>query len=467
MTAPLFAYYAPEADHTVESIQETLLRTQLDECWLRIRPTTVKRAGEPLLMLQMYDLRTGAPANVADVGELLSAGGRTVVLVGAADPEAASAAFEVYRDGATTFSWAGQLEGFDATLPDGQHFEGEDGFRAAFAAATGVGWEELLEDAERAGVASDEADPHTDLLLRGRVVGLPAGLPRRPEVFFFHYAEQSSREADEEEDTADDPEGDEDGEPDDQMALVLLDLRLVGHLWSQAPAAQVLDFLRALEAVHGAVLGPLSHALPRAIAAVQLVDQERPLAAAPAPELEVYELLAMASATAFQTGDSVEYFDQCFFPLLSLTANPVSKEAVRASLDEIEGLDVLRAMSEVMPYTIPEGEMLESLADDELAPLADWAQTEGGEYEGSLFLLDLQRLSTLVRSFDSHGFSKRIQAFIEAWTSLLAERDEPEEHRAVDELELARFSHHFEELQILLALCEANKLQPALFFYGL
>jgi hypothetical protein len=460
MDTPLFAYYTPTTEHTTESIQETLLRTQLDECWMRIRPTEhASRNGDPLLMLQMYDLRTGAPANVPDVGEMLSAEGRTAFLVGAADPEAESAAFEIYRDGETAFSWAGELEGFDAQLPNGQRYSGRDDFFRAFAELAGVGWQQLLDDAGQAGAVEEEADINTDLLLRGRVVGLPAGIPRRPEVFFFHYAEQVEEGAEAE------AEAEED-EPGDRMALALLDLRLVEHLWNEAPAEAVLSFLKALESVQGAVLGPLAHALPRAIAYVEEQDLTQPMAAVAQRELIVYELLAMASSAAFQTGDTVDYFDQCFLPLLSLTDDPVNEAAVRASLDEIQGLDVLHAMAEVLPYHVPEGELLESLDDSELAPLVDWALGDDGEYEGSLFLLDLKRLSGLVQRFDSDAFSERIEAFLSAWTATRAQSEEPEEHRAQDEMELARFSHHFEELQILLALCEANQLQPALFFYG-
>ena len=176
MTAPLFAYYAPEADHTVESIQETLLRTQLDECWLRIRPTTVKRAGEPLLMLQMYNLRTGAPRPTWPASGSCSppAGGPwswwgPPTRRPPAPPSRSTATARPPSPGPV--SWRASTR----PCPTGS----ASGVRTASARPSPPrpGWAGRIcsKDAERAGVASDEANPHTDLLLRGRVVGLPAG----------------------------------------------------------------------------------------------------------------------------------------------------------------------------------------------------------------------------------------------------------------------------------------------------
>jgi hypothetical protein len=404
-------------------------------------------------MIQLFDLTSGSPINVPGLGQQLSADGRTALLVAASDlpDQEQSAGLEVFFDGQIRFCWSGELESFEVKQ-SGTWCTGREGFLSAFSELTKLRWQDLLADAEEAGSVAEQADENTDLALRGRILGLPAGMPRRPELFFFHYV-------DDEEETEDlEPDG------DDRMALVLLDSRLSSFLWEEAPASHVAEFLQALRSVQGGVLGPLSHALPRAIENVEAHDQDRPLAGSDEPDLLVYELLSMASAAAFLTGDTLDYYDQCFFPLLSLSDSPLSAEALEAGLEEIEGLDLLQAMTEVLPYSVPEGELLESFADEELAPLARWAVVDG-EYEGSLFLLDHRRLWEQVQRFDPERFAQRVEAFESVWTELSPPED-PEQQRALDEQELARFFHRFGELQLLLILCEVNELQPALFFYG-
>jgi hypothetical protein len=143
----------------------------------------------------------------------------------------------------------------------------------------------------------------------------------------------------------------------------------------------------------------------------------------------------------------------------------VVPDAVRESLEEIQDLDTLRAMVEVLPYSAPEGELLECFADEELTPLARWAERDG-VYEGSLFLLDTTRLAELVERFDAPAFSRRIEQFRRVWADVLPPGNQWHAGEAdLDEQELELFQDRLFELRALLALAQGNRLQPAVFFY--
>jgi hypothetical protein len=148
----------------------------------------------------------------------------------------------------------------------------------------------------------------------------------------------------------------------------------------------------------------------------------------------------------------------------------VPKAALAESLDDIALLGVYSALPEVLPYRVPEGQIMESFADEELAPLAPWA-VQDGEYEGSLFLLSAARLKQLVADFDLDELKQQAAEFRREWFSL----DDPrgasleewaETRRSLDTIDLSRFEDSFVELHHLLAMAELNGLTLALFFYS-
>lgn len=478
MLSPVYSYFVLANEHTPQSIETCLRESMLSGVWVRLRQIA-PAAGPELVMVELFELESGAPVDVEGLGPRLSAEERTA-LFAAVDPTDRGAAFELCRSGEQQHAWSGELESFDLTLEGAQHL-GREGFLQAFASLTGIAWNALVEAASapprEAGVANGQANL---LLLRGRVLLIPEGMPLRPELFRLHYAEEEwseeaaaadgeySEDDEDEEEEEEDAEGDEAEEEGDEsrLMLVLLDSRLCRHLWEEAPAASVASFLEAVEPVRAAVLGPLAHALPDVIGIVQAQPPDRFLASSQARELLVYEVVSMATAVGFVAGDTVAFYDQLLFPLLNLTEQPVSPEAVRASLEEIRGMGVLSAMVEVLPYAAPEGELLESFADDELAPLAEWA-AEDDLYEGSLFLLDAKRLWERVLAFDLEQLMARVQRFRAIWADVVP--DEVKEvgwDEDLDELELYRVGRRLEELQLLLALSQANNLQPAILFYG-
>jgi hypothetical protein len=471
----MYSYFVLANEHTPQSIEICLRESMLSGVWVRLRRIT-PAAGPELLMLELFEVESGAPVDVEGLGQRLSAEGRTA-LFAAVDPTDRGAAFELCRAGEQQHVWSGELESFDLTVEGEQHL-GREGFLQAFAALTGVAWDALVEAASAAPREAEVANGQANLLLlRGRVLLIPEGMPMRPELFRLHYAEEEwetapangvmGEDSEEEYDDQDEEDEADEASPDEsRLMLVLLDARLCRHLWEEAPASGVASFLKAVEPARAAVLGPLAHTLPDVIGIVEAQPPDRALAGSQARELLVYEVVSMATAVGFVAGDTVAFYDELLFPLLNLTEQPVSPEAVRASLEEIQGMGVLSAMVEVLPYAAPEGELLESFADDELAPLAEWA-AEDDLYEGSLFLLDARRLWERVLAFDLERLMARVQRFREIWADVVP--DEVKEvgwDEELDELELFRVGRRLEELQLLLALAQANDLQPAILFYG-
>lgn len=483
---PHYAYYVLADQVSIEQVHELLHGLRLDEAWVRVIETTARYEEHPLLQVELYDLDEGLPIYADEIGPTLSAESRVAFSVGFHE-EDGEAALGLFASGEVAFMWAGQLTDFEAEEEEGgaKHL-GEAGFRAVFTDLIGHPLEDFLDAATVDPEVAEVADEHTDLLLRGRFMGLPAGLPREIQLFRFHQADEDEDEDDDDDDDddglvaddngdvigvlPDDDDDDDDEEAEDHVALVLFDLRLAEHLWKEAPAQEVGQFLEAIEPLKAKVLGPVTEALEGARQWVATQPPERPLALSRQPDLATFEVLAMASALAYYAGTPVERFDEQFLPLLAMTqGNPPSAEAVRDSLDEIEELGVLSAMAEVLPYSVPEGALLECFDDDEVKPLAAWA-AEGDEYEGSIFLVDLERLISNLAAFDVEQLRARAEAFLRVWFEVAPGGfdafDSWRAEREIDEFEWDVFQAELDELRHVLSLLGRNSLQPALVFYG-
>ena len=329
-----------------------------------------------------------------------------------------------------------------------------DAFHRDFLKETGLEFLGLIENPAREEQSAEIAQEGTQILIRGRFIQLLPGMGRWPELFRFHDRNDTSA-----------PD-----EHRDHVALIALDLKALDQLWRLTPAAKVTQFLRLMEPVGAQVLGPLNHALPRVLASLEALPPEAPLAAAARPSLTTLEVLAMCTAQVFMVGDQLSYLDERFFPLFSLAAGEISKEAIADSADEIAPLGILSALTEVLPYSVPEGQMMEAFDDEEIAPLAPWA-VEGEVYEGALFLLEPSRLLGLLQDFDIEELQGRTRTFCEAWCEI----DDPNagsveewltDRQELDAAELARFEDTFIELHHLFPLAALNELSPALLFYS-
>jgi hypothetical protein len=211
------------------------------------------------------------------------------------------------------------------------------------------------------------------------------------------------------------------------------------------------------------------HAVPNATAEVAAMPGEAPVAAGN-PTLDVVELIHIAHATGGTAGDTLAFWDQLFFPLLNLYEGDLPPlEATE--LEDLEAGGVLQAMAEVLPYNAPEGQLLESLGDDELRPLAP-GHAQGGEYDGALYLVERGRLRTLLESFDGQHLLEQKEKFLSAWFRALEPDGTDATYGAwrrgrdhTDGEELSRFATAFAELKAVIGLCDENGLDFGLIFY--
>jgi hypothetical protein len=475
MIAPLHALYLRTDQHDAESIQLTLIDLHLDEVWLRLSsPSEIVWGGSPVYQLELFHLQDGLPIVPESLGPMLSQKDKVALRL-SADASRSSIAFELFRDGKSAAGWAGDVECFG----DEEHrpkklrsakelAQSREGFLEHFEAVTGLRFAALMDAETISERTAEVALEGTLAMVRNRFVRLVKGMGRWPELFRFH----DRHEDEEREEPADPAEGEGPDERSDlereHVALCAFDARHAERIWRARPASQVYQFLRRVEPLRGAVLGPLSHVLPEALAVVEGHPPEQPLASTETPDLTLYEVLALASGLVYMVGDRIRYLDERFFPLLCLTRSAPSRSILADAIEEIRELDIVSAMTEVLPYSVPEGEMMEAFADEELAPLATWA-VEGDSYEGCLFLLDPTRLRQIVEDFDIDELKGRVDAFRKLWFELSgAESFEAwlEARNERDDAELSRFEDTFVELQHTLRLAEGNNLSLALVFYS-
>lgn len=457
--SPHYAYYVPSENIEQDTIREVLHGIGLDQAWVRILPAEARYEDHPLIQIEIYDLSEGVPIFAEEIGPKLSQAAALSLVVGI-DESDDEAALMLCQNGEQAFAWAGSQEEFQAEDDEGNELKGAEGFRHVFKELIGHGFEDFLAACPRNDEAREVADEHTDLLLRGRFMGLPEGFPRIGDLFIFHQEDELDD---------DEREGDHDDDEQDQVALVLLDLRLTQVLWTESTAQEVSQFLQAIEPIKGKVLGPLAGDLEAAKEWVASQPPSRPLEQAPHPDLTTYEVLAMATALAFTGGTSTQRFDERLLPLLSLGEGQITGSIVKDSLEDIEELGVLSAMAEVLPYSVPEGELLECFADEELRPLADWA-VQGNQYEGSLLRVDIQRVAELLQQFDVDTLKAKAEAFGRAWFEAapgsVTSYDAWQAVRPQDEADWDRLLIQVGELRLVISLLSVNNLQPALLFYG-
>jgi hypothetical protein len=193
-----------------------------------------------------------------------------------------------------------------------------------------------------------------------------------------------------------------------------------------------------------------------------------------AKDVRALELCALAASRAFASGEARAFWDERVLPMFALAATDPKIDS-----SEVEDLDdcdsILHAIVEVLPYSAPpsgEGSLLHSIADDEIAPLAPWAQA-GEEYAGSVFLVKPDRLLQIVRGLDGNKLRELINKFEHAWYRAARpghpEGDAFETWRKVKaeegQKDVERFVKNWTELRIVLELAAANQLLVGLLFY--
>jgi hypothetical protein len=148
--------------------------------------------------------------------------------------------------------------------------------------------------------------------------------------------------------------------------------------------------------------------------------------------------------------------------------------------DDLEELkssrSIIDAMVKILPYTSPpggEGSVVSMIGDDELRPLAPWAQV-GEEYRGVIFRLKYNRLVEQVRKLDGDNLGKAITRFEKAWYEGDIGKEPPEDtlktwrlaKQQGGQADMNRFATDWAELRAMLEFATLNNLDVGLLFYN-
>ena len=464
MTLPHYAYYVLAEQRSADELRQLLLELGLERAWTRVVPVRPCFQGQALLQLEITDLETGLPIFAEELGPALAAEDRIALIVGADEEEVA---FSLFADGETTLMWGGPAEDFEAEDEDGKVYSGAAGLRELFAQLVGEPWEAFFSAEQTAPDARNVADAGTTLALRGRTVAIPEGFARNAQAFYFHESDDYLPANDDEAlETSDDA-----WEGDERVALVLLHPELLEAFWQELPAAAIVAFFEALAPERERVLGPLAGSFDEALDFFASLPADKPAAQCPTPDLLAFEVLAMGTSLGYGLASSVADFDERFLPLYALggASQPeVNTKAIEDQLAEINELGALAALTEALPYRVPEGQLLECIDDSHLGPLAPWAQEPDGSYAGSLFLLQPQALASLRAGFSKERLRGLETALLRTWHRLVQPMlafDDWRQQRPHDQDDWRHFEAQDHELSELMRLGAANELALALVFY--
>jgi hypothetical protein len=448
-------YFTRESDHTGDSLRQVLLEHGVDGAWLRVAPVSAASNGGAALGFLLAEVSAfGSDQPVADLTTIraLSEGGRTAFFLAFAGDED-RVAYEVYHDGARVGGWEGIRREYPAPVdPDADDAEtsARRAFDEQFRGHTGMAFDTLLGSDAAWPILDHGARPGTEAFFLGRRLRVPDGTSKLLDLFRFR---------------------DRGGATDsDHMAFLAIDVAGAARVLTTAPAGALAQILHRLEEGAGEKIGPFAHAVPEVAAEASAMPEETPAAEAD-PSVDLIELIAMAHTGGGTAGDTVEYFDQVFFPLLNLYDGDKLPPVDPGELEELEDQGCLRAMAEVLPYNAPEGQLLESLADEELNPLSP-GHVQDEEYLGSLFIVDRTRLRALLDNFDGRRFMERLEKFMAAWWAAGHEGEPPaaqgtwrRARAALDAEDLERFATTLAEIQAIVGLCDENDLELAVVFY--
>jgi hypothetical protein len=451
------AYFTRDSEHDADSLRKVLLQTGLDGAWLRVAEVTASQNGGGGLGLLCAEVTAfGSDESAFNGGALraLSERGRTsffVVFAGNED----RVAYEVYRDGARVGGWEGVRREYpapvDPAASDDPETRSQRAFNSTFRGHTGLDFDALLSSDAAWPIIDHHARPGTEAFFLGRSLRVPEGTSKLLDLFTFR-----------------DRGGTEEGQ--EHIAFLAMDIAAATRVLKQAPAGTLAQVLGRLDESAAYRIGPFTHAVQEVAAEVAAMPPEAPAAAAN-PSVDLIELVAMGHTGGCTAGDTVEFFDQVFFPLLNLYDVDKVPPLWEEEVSSLEQYGCLRAMAEVLPYAAPEGQLLDSFGDDEVQPLAP-EHVDDGEYLGAIFLVDRARLRALLGNFDGETFLKKLEDFRSAWWRA-GHHDEPVAQYAawrqgrdpIDREDIQRFAVTLAEMKALVGLCDENGLELAVVFY--
>jgi len=370
-------------------------------------------------------------------------------------------AYEAFCDGARVGGWEGVRREYPAEVDPTEEDSETSSCRAfakVFEMHTGTSFEALLLSDAATGILDHEAREGTEAFFVGRSLRIPAGTPKVLNLFRFQ-------------DRGRPPLGAPFPFSGDRLAFLALDVAAAWRVLTSAPAGTLAEALARLDENAAFRIGPFSHALPAVSKEALAMPADMP-ALGCSPSVDFVELIAMAHVAGGTAGDSVAYLDRIFFPLLNVYETGGFPGLDPTELDALKDHGCLTVMAEVLPYAAPEGQLLESFADDELRPLSP-SHVKNGEYTGSIFLVSRDRLRGLLRSFDGERFLERLERFMNAWWRTIEPDAPASAYRTwrnardpLDREDLNHFAQTLVELRAVLGICDENGLELGLVFYG-
>ncbi len=435
-------YLVRQTDHSRDTIHSALQGLGLNNAWLSVLPTELR--GEAWLVVSLQLLKDAAseggwPIASDEVGQALSTTS-SVVLEFLATPGAESMRLGTFKDGAR----------LSAPLPDPLP-------RSDDPVLTELSPEQILELEAIHETAEADCGEHTEAICGNRTLIVPPWTDKGVDVFRF--TERSTA-------------GIEDEEDDDRgrLCFVALDLKRLRYQVLRGTVASgisALDFYSNQRSKR--FLGPMQADLPLCQQTLRELPGDQPLRETPGLT-DLAELFALVNTWISAAGNRVGYLDEVFFPLLNLAVETVPEELDEDELPEMARMNLLTAMADQLPYHAPEGELLESFADEELTSLMQVLELDQS-HGGALWLLDHRRLQECLERLDPAAFGLHCEEFMKAWyqtgrgTWTMSQDQWLQQRVEQDEPALRTFFTTFNELYTLVAMAELNDLQVALLFY--
>lgn len=429
-SADITAIFVPSGQGDENVIARKVLSGPYGDVWLRIKP--LPSLG--LTQIELFDAAGQMRVDPAMVMSLSADDGQVATFVHV-NRAGSQALVHAFKSGREVEGWLGTPDEVDERT----------------VRYVGHTVDQLVAADDGSRVHPAIAASSTMAIVRGRPLAVPAGLPIALGTFGFH-------------DSRTEGEGQDEG---DRVALVAFDPRAVRAAWEKTPGAELAARVRSLP---DRVVGPLLGAREAVVAELAALGDRSPVAAE-LRSVRALELVALSESYVFSAGEQVRFVDERMLPLFSLAdSDPPLDEDEAAELEEQPS--VLAAMVEALPYSSPEGHMLEQIDDAEVQPLAPWA-VPGAEYVGAMFVLSTERLRPLLGTIDQQGLAFRIDRFYRGWWKAMNDEPWGEEYKAwraesekTGAADVERFLALWTEWRVVFELASRNGLTTAMVFYG-
>ena len=442
----LCCYLVRQDQHTLESVRNVLRHEGMGRVWLAMVPVEIRGQGWSafgLSALRDDGADGGWPILKPRLAEVLSEGTAQVLEL-IISPDGVEVFLSLFREGERQIRARVLPECDDPVLSllDGG---------------------ELLELPELPRLAGQLCGPGCEAFFKAKQLRVPAWTDRR--VDLFRFSERHGKGIEEE----------DGGKGGGRAAFIALDLE---KLKADVRGATAGDVLRVLNGYRVGnrhrLLGPMQGDLRPCVDRLRRLNRDSPMAAVP-ELLDLLELLAMVHTWVSTPGNRVAYLDEVFFPLLNLNSDGPMPPLDEDDREQVARLPLPHAMADLLPYACPEGEIMESLDDGELTPLAEVLELAGeleGDGAGAVWLLDHARVLERLRALNPEAMVEKVDAFFrQVWRAEQGRWEGDQEawikgRVEMDQAELTAFFNTANELHTLLEMCELNGMRAGVLFYA-